>query len=226
MNVDEYRADLEAEVNNDALNFGHGKAATFAEKITSLMSEAEYLNGNYQEAYFEGVHPKRRSNLRVDGFLQDEADNSIVMFVVHYTDGDENMTKTLAEQNFKLLESFADAVLTTDLDIEESTATFELAEALKKNRDENRDEKIKFILLTNARRSAVLRDIKNFFVRGREVECQIWDIERIFAVYDSMQVREAIRIDFERRRRLRKFSVRHARQSLGRHLRPIRQPTP
>ena len=194
MNVDEYRADLEAEVNNDALNFGHGQAATFAEKITALMSEAEYLNGDYQEAFFEGTSPKGYHNkMRVDGFLTDEADNSIALFVVHYTDGNENMTKTLAEKNFKLLESFAEAVLTSDLDIEESTATFELAEALKASRD----EKIKFILLTNARRSTGLNDIKKFFFRGREVDCQIWDIERIFAVYDSLQVREPIRIDFD-----------------------------
>ena len=193
MNVDDYRADLEAEVRSDALSFGQGTAATFAEKITTLMREAEYLNGDYQEAYFEGVHPRDgRVKLRVDGCLQDAADNSIVLFIVYYTDGRENMTKTTAEKNFKLLASFADAVLTTELDIEESTATFELAEALKTNRD----GKIKFILLTNARRSDVLRDIKKFFVDGREVDCQIWDIERIFEVYKSLQVREPVKINF------------------------------
>lgn len=193
MTVDEFRADLEAEIKNDALNFGHGTQATFAEKITTMMREAEYLNGDYQEAYFSGMHPNdRRIKLRVDGYMQDAADNSIVLFIVYYSDSDETMIKTLAEKQFKMLETFADAILTSNLDIEESTGTADLATLLK----DSHDEKIKFILLTNARRSAILRDLKKFFFRGQEVECQIWDIERIFAAYDSMQVREPVEIDF------------------------------
>lgn len=145
MTVDEFRADLEAEIRNDALSFGHGTQATFAEKITSMMRQAEYLNGEYQEAFYVGKHKSR--NLRVDGYLQDAADNSIILFTVYYTDSGEKTIKTLAEKHFKLLEMFADAVLTTKLEMQ-------------------------------------------------EVECQIWDIERIFAVYNSMQVREPVEIDF------------------------------
>ena len=194
MNIDEFRADLEAEINNDALNFGNGTAAAFAERITKLMQEAEYLNGDFQEAFFSGVHSKKRSNFRIDGYIRDETDNSIVLFIVHYSDDGENMTKASAEKNFKMLESFVDAVLRTDLcnDIDESTSVAELAENLKTIRD----EKIKFILLTNAKRSYTLKEIKNFFVCDKEVECQIWDIERIFAVYNSLQVRESVKIDF------------------------------
>lgn len=190
MTVDEFRADLEAEIRNDALSFGHGTQATFAEKITSMMREAEYLNGEYQEAFYVGKHKSR--NLRVDGYLQDAADNSIVLFTVYYTDSGEKMIKTLAEKHFKLLEMFADAVLTTKLEIEESTGTADLAKLLK----DSRDEKIKFILLTNARRSVKLKELEKFFFREQEVECQIWDIERIFAVYNSMQVRKPVEIDF------------------------------
>lgn len=191
MTVDEFRADLEAEIRNDALSFGHGTQATFAEKITSMMREAEYLNGDYQEAFFVGKYKSR--NLRVDGYLQDAADNSIVLFSIYYTDGDDTMIKTLAERHFKLLETFVDAVLTTKLGIEESTGTADLAKLL----EDNRDEKIKFILLTNARRGVKRKELEKFFVRGQEVECQIWDIERIFAAYNSMQVREPVEIDFE-----------------------------
>lgn len=192
MNLDEFREDLEAEVKN-ALTFGDVKTTAFAEKITQLMQEAEYLNGDFQESFFTGIHPKKRSNLRVDGWLQDETDNSILLFIVHYTDIDENMNKTLAERNFKMLAAFVDAVLTTNLEIEESTSTAELAEILKTNID----EKIKFLLLTNAQRSLTVKEIKNVFVRGKEIDCQLWDIERIFAVYNSMQVREPIKINFD-----------------------------
>ncbi|MBR4642285.1 MAG: AIPR family protein [Selenomonadaceae bacterium] len=195
MNIDEFRADLEAEINNNALNFGNGTAAAFAEKITKLMQEAEYLNGDFQEAFFSGTHSKKRSNFRIDGYIRDEADNSIVLFTVHYSDDGKNMDKASAEKNFKMLESFVDAVLRTDLcnDIDESTSVAELAENLKAISD----EKIKFILLTNAKRSNKLQEIKNFFACGKEVECQIWDIERIFAVYNSLQVREPVKIDFD-----------------------------
>ena len=192
MNIDEFRAELESEIQNAAINFGQSSAAAFAEKITDMMREAEYLNGDFQESFFKGTHPKRQSNLRVDGWLQDDADNSVTLFVVHYGDGNENMTKTLAEKNFKMLEAFVDAVLTTDLELEESTSTAELADILRTSTD----EKFKFILLTNVRRGLRLNDVKNFFVRGKEVDCQIWDIERIFDVYRSLQVREPVTINF------------------------------
>ncbi len=197
MNIDEYREDLESEIKNAALSSGSGTATAFAEKITKLMQEAEYLNGDFQESFFAGNHPNdKRKKFQVDGWLQDETDNSIILFIVHHTDGGENMTKTLAEDNFKKLEAFADAILTTELEknIDESTSTAELAEILKES--QSRDEKIKFFLLTNAKRSLTLKELKKFFVRGKEIECQVWDIERIFNVYNSMQVREPVKINF------------------------------
>ena len=140
-----------------------------------------------------GLNPKRKSNLRVDGWLQDATDSSIVLFVVYYGDDNENMTKPLAEKNFKLLEAFVDAVLTTNLEIEESTSVAELAKILRTNTD----TKFKFILLTNLRRRTTLHNIEKFFVRDNEVETQLWDIERIFAVYNSLQVREPVEINFD-----------------------------
>ena len=56
--------------------------------------------------------------------------------------------------------------------------------------------KYRFILLTNGRRSLTLNEIKNFSIDGLEADCQIWDIERIFTIYSSMQVREEITLDF------------------------------
>ena len=190
MDVDEFRQELKAEIHNEFYNSGQSESAAFAEKITNMMREAEYLNGDFQESYFVGKH--KTKNLCVDGWLQDEADNSIVLFVVSYGNDGEPMTKTLAEKNFRLLETFVEAVLSKSLDIEESTSTAELAEILQTNED----AKIKFILLTNARRSVKLNEIKSFFVNGNEVECQLWDIERIFNVYNSMQVREPVTINF------------------------------
>lgn len=190
MNVDEFRREIKAEVSNEFFNSGQSPSAAFAQKITEYMREAEYLNGDFRESYFVGKHGVK--NLRVDGWLQDEADNSITLFVVHYGNDNETMNRALAEKNFKLLETFADAAISKALDIEESTSTAELVDILR----DNPDEKIRFILLTDARQSIKLNEIKNFFVRGKAVDCQLWDIERIFAVYTSMQVREAVTINF------------------------------
>lgn len=193
MTLDDFRADLEAEIKSDALRGGNGTTATFAEKITTMMRDAEYLNGDYQGAFFKGVHPRKRSNLRVDGYLQDETDNSLVLFAVHYAAAQENMTKTLAESNFKMLEEFVNAVTTTDLyeKFDESTSVAELAEILRTNKD----ARVNFILLTNAKRSATVRDLKKFFVHKNEVDCQIWDIERIFDMFKA-QDRGRVKIDF------------------------------
>lgn len=194
MTLEEFRADLEAEVGRNALDFGHGTTAAFAEKITAMMRDAEYLNGDYQASFFKGVHPRRKSNLRVDGFIQDETDDSLILFAVCYVDARENMTQLLAESNFKMIAEFVDAILTTKLSetFEESTTVAELAEILK-----TPDVKIRFILLTNAKRSVQRKELKKFFVRDAEVDCQIWDIERIFEAFTSLQVREPIKIDFK-----------------------------
>lgn len=189
MNLDEFIEDLEGEIKNIAMNFGYVKPMAFAMKITQLMQEAECINGDYQDAFFDGTYKNR--NVHIDGWLQDATDNSIVLFIVHYTSDGENMTKTLAEKNFRRLEAFVNAI--SELEIEESTSTAELAEILRTNSDTN----IKFILLTNSRRSLTVKEIKNCFVLGKKIDCQLWDIERIFAVYNSMQVREPIKIDFE-----------------------------
>lgn len=70
MNVDEFRQELEAEVRNENFNSGQSPSAAFAQKITEYMREAEYLNGDFRESYFEGKHPNdRRKNLRGDGWL-------------------------------------------------------------------------------------------------------------------------------------------------------------
>lgn len=184
MNIDEFRAELESEIQNASFDSGQSFAAAFAEKIIDMMREAEYLNGDFQESFFTGTPPKRRSNLRVDDWLQDAADNSLVLFIVHYGDGNENMIKTLAEKNFKMLEAFVDAVLTSDLELEESTSTAELADILCKSTD----EKFKFILLKNARRG---------FAGARARHDKLC---RRFALLEGDQCRQ-----------LRKFSVRHSR---------------
>ena len=192
MTLEEFRLELKSEIDSEALYWG--RTAAFAEIITKKMRDAEYLNGDYQASFFKGVHARRKSNLRVDGFIQDEADNSLTLFVVCYVDTQENMTQLLAESNFKMLAEFVDAILTTKLseDLEESTAVAELAEILKTT-----DGKIKFILLTNAKRSVKRKELKKFFVRDAEIDCQIWDIERIFEAFTSLQVREPVKIDFK-----------------------------
>ena len=196
MDFEEFKQDLNINVKNSAFNFGVGKAASFADEVIQLMQDADYLNGDFHEAFFKGIHSKKRSNMRIDGYIQDEVNNNLILFVVHYTEDETNMTKTIAESNFKMLASFVDAAVNTKLyqEIEDSLPIFELVEILKEKAAEI--SKFIFILLTNAKRSATLVNFKNFFLIEKEVECQIWDIERIFEIYSSMQIREPIKIDF------------------------------
>lgn len=192
MDLEEFRKDLDVIVKNSVFNSGIGIAASFAEEVTRLMQEAEFLNGDFQETFFKGVHPKRRSNMRIDGYVQDDVNDNMILFVVYYTNDDVNMTKTLAESNFKMLASFVDAAVNTNFyqEIEDSLPVFELADTLKDN------AKYTFILLTNARRSATLVEVQGLSLFGKKIDCQIWDIERIFEIYSSMQIREPIKIDF------------------------------
>ena len=196
MDLEEFRSDLDAAVKNSDFSFGKGYAASFAEEVTQMMQDAEFLNGDFHEAFYMGTHPKKRSNMRVDGYVQDEMNDSMILFIVKHVNDDSKMTKTLAESNFKMLASFVDAAINTNFyqDLEDSLAVSELAEMLKDSARET--SKYTFVLLTNARRSTSLVEVKKFSVSGKDVDCQVWDIERIFEVYNSMQVREPIKIDF------------------------------
>lgn len=197
MTLEEFRQDLNVIAKNAAFSFGTGVSAAFAEEVTQMMQDAEYLNGDFQESFFKGVHPKKRSNMKVDGYVRDELNDDITLFIVYYTEDDStNMTKTLAESHFKMLTSFVDAAVNTNLhqEIEDSLPIFELVDILREK--SNQISKFNFVLLTNARRSSTLVEIKKISVVDKEIDCQVWDIERIFDIYNSMQVREPITIDF------------------------------
>ena len=196
MDFEEFRQDLKTIVKNTAFDFGTGISAAFAEEVAQMMREAEYLNGDFQESFFKGVHSKKRSNMRLDGYVRDEATGDLALFIVHYVEDNTNLTKTLAEINFKMLASFVDAAVNTDFyqTLEDSLPVAELVEILRDKTTDN--SRCTFILLTNARRSSTLVEMKNFSLIGKTVDCQVWDIERIFEIYSSMQIREPIKIDF------------------------------
>ena len=198
MDIEEFRRELDDEVKLYLQETGVGLSAGFAEKIVAMLIDAEYFNGDFHESFFKGVHPKRRSYLQIDGYLIDDADDSINLFAVYYVTDDSNLTKTQADTSLKMLAAFLDAVIDTDLieDIEPSLPIYELVEHIRNNFSER--PKYRFILLTNARRSITLNELKDFPLRGVPVDCQVWDIDRIFDIYKSMQVREEIEIDFTR----------------------------
>lgn len=196
MDINEFRQELEDEVRLKQQTTGASPSICFAEKITDMLREAEYFNGDFHEAFFKGVHPKRRSNMQIDGYIIDDADESINLFAVYYTTDNSNLTKTQAETSFRMLAAFVDAVLSTDLieDIEPSLPVYDIADHIKKTVGEH--PKYRFVLLTNARRSLTLNELKNFSFGNLPVDCQVWDIDRIFDIYRSMQMREEITIDF------------------------------
>ena len=106
MDINEFRRELENDVQLRCQETGAALSVAFAEKITALLREAEYFNGDFQEAFFKGLHMRRRSNLQIDGYMIDDADDSINLFAVYYTVEGANLTKTQAETSFKMLYAF------------------------------------------------------------------------------------------------------------------------
>lgn len=199
MDLEEFRQEIQKDISMECMiSNGNGDTAVFAETITKMMQTAEYLPNDFQEGFYKGVSKKRRRNMRVDGYIHDLADNSMIVFIVHYADTAGSMTKTLAEANFKMLSTFIEDAVGTDLymDIEPSRSVAGLIDTLRDERENI--QKYTFILLTNAKRSSKLQKLDSFEVDGKLAECQVWDIERIFEIYNSMQNREPIEIDFEK----------------------------
>ena len=193
MELDEFREYLKNIVENADLEYGSGKTQIFAETAAKMMQEAEYLNGDFQESFYTGTNPKNRRSMRVDGYIQDEADGTLALFAVHFTEDGGNLTKELAEKNFKMLESFASAAAGGLIkNADESSSAAELIGILQ----EKNYSGLKFFLLTNAQKISTLTAVKSFRAAGFEAECQIWDVERIFQIYKSQQLREPVVVDF------------------------------
>ena len=181
MNVQEFHKDFLEEVKATAATEGAGSNAAFVSVASSYLVNAEALS-DFTTAFYIGKSGSKK--LRVDGYVLDEFDYTFNLVIADYT-GDEQretVTRTYATQQFDFLLHFVEEALGNKLyrEIEPSTPVADLVEQLRFHRDHIR--KFRLILLSDGFMSNRISEIEGRMINDISVECQIWDIDRIYRV--------------------------------------------
>ena len=197
MDVKEFQEDFIQGVKSAAAAVGEGSSAAFVDLATNILIEAEVLS-DFTPSFYQGVGKNGRK-LRVDGYVYDEFDDTFNLVIADYTGEKERetITKTTATTFFDRLLYFIEEALEGKLNkiVEESTPASDLIMLL--NAYKERIRKFRLILLTDGFMSNRISEIESKAFGDIPVECQIWDIDRIFRVSSSSQGRQVIEIDFK-----------------------------
>ena len=196
MDVHEFHKDFLEEVKATAATEGSGSNAAFVSVASSYLVNAEVLS-DFTAAFYLGKSGSKK--LRVDGYVLDEFDYTFNLIIADYTGDEERdtVTRTYATQQFDFLIHFIEESYGSKLyrEVEPSTPASDLIEQLRFHKD--RIRKFRLILLTDGFMSNRISEIEARTINDIPVECQIWDIDRIYRVCFSDLGRQDIEIDFK-----------------------------
>lgn len=196
MDVKEFQKDFLEEVKATAATEGGGSNAAFVSVASSYLVNAEVLT-DFTYAFYLGMVGSRK--LRVDGYFLDEFDYTFNLIIADYTGNEERetVTRTYATRQFDFLTHFIEEAYDSKLyrEIEPSTPAADLIEQLRFHKD--RIRKFRLILITDGFMSNRISEIESKSLDNIPVECQIWDIDRIYRVCFSDLGRQDIEIDFK-----------------------------
>lgn len=196
MDVHEFHKDFMEEIKATAATEGEGSSSAFVNVASNYLISADVLS-DYTLSFYIGNGKKNRK-LRVDGYYLDEFDLTLNLIIADYTGDIErtSITKSYASIMFDRLEYFIDEVQTGTLfrTIEPSTPVYDLIETMRLYKE--RIRKYRLILITDGFMSNRISEIESRVFNGIPIECQIWDVERIYRVCFSDLGRQDIEIDF------------------------------
>ena len=158
--------------------------------VTDLMTEAEETE-DFVYVHHEGVG-KRNKRIQIDGYSYSELDECLSIFIATpmLYDRDDSLTSTEANRYISMAAAFLENAELIKSEAEESSPGYGLAcdvIGLYKN-----VLKYKIYLISDKPRSLQISRLEDLTVRGKQAECQIWDITRIFSVVNSAREREDI----------------------------------
>lgn len=192
----DFHKDFLEEIKATAATEGEGSNAAFVNVATSYLIASEVLS-DFTFSFYGGVGKKNRK-IRVDGYALDDFDLTLNLVIADYTGDEERatITKTFASTMFDRLIYFMEEALEGSLHktVESSTPASDLIDTMKNNKE--RIRKYRLILLTDGFMSNRISEIETREFHGVPIECQIWDIDRIYRVCCSDLGRQDIEIDF------------------------------
>ena len=193
MNLEEFRDELIEDIRFQVSTDGLSDKEALMEYYKGVLIDAEEIDDiNYIS--FEGIG-KRRGKIEIDGYMYDELDDILSLFICTPLSFSEinTLTKTEARKYFDRAKNFIvekDFILEN---AEESSPGYGLAYDLKHKYQNVR--KYKIYLLTDMMMSDRIKDLEADVIDNKTIEYNIWDISRIFQVEISKTGKEDIIIN-------------------------------
>ncbi|WP_331351776.1 AIPR family protein [Cellvibrio sp. UBA7671] len=196
MTLEEFRKDLLENVRVRAETNLDFNRVEFVEDVGQRLSDAEEFS-DFEICRFEGVIG--RTKLKLDGYSFDEADNSLALLIVDYSNEDDAPTFNTADvtKAFGMLRAFVEEALKgklSDGSIEESQPAYGFACDLMDLH--SKITKYRFYLASDGLLKTRAKDWPEEHLNGVGTEFHIWDISRFHTAYISATGRDELIVDF------------------------------
>ena len=196
MTIEEYFEDFKQALFAKSGTAGDMLADTFVEKVCGIITEqgsmpdAELVNYRFNSGSI---------SLAVDAWARDTERGHLTLLIADFrnNEGLETLTKTDIEKTMKRLDRFVERCTKKEFveGLEDSDPIVPLARYLLEQRGSIHS--IDFILLTNARISSRIKEIKPSECKVENAQkCEVWDFNRLYELDASGREREAIEVDF------------------------------
>lgn len=164
--------------------------------VTEIMMDAEEID-DFNYLYFEGFG-KHNKSIRIDGYSYSELDECLNIFVcTDITYGHEgNLTQTKIKEFFQRAVNFVAEASYIIETCEESSPGYGLAYDIT-NKYKN-IKRYRFYIITDMPLSERVKNVKSGDINGIEVNYNVWDIKRIYELFESSQTKEDITIDIKK----------------------------
>lgn len=192
MDSEGFKKDFLDEVCSDAEITGPDEA--FVSKFADCLVNSEVIPDFTQVC---GTGRFGRQIYRIDGYVYDELDGTMNLFIADsdISDPDRKLTMSDATPYFNKLSVFIEAALADSLRYEESESGLaDLADFMRSQKDNIR--KYRLFIFTDAVMSSSITNISLDDCSGIPAEGQIWDLDRLYRVCSSGDSHEPIQIDF------------------------------
>ena len=166
----------------------------FLEYVAEQLTEAEEIDDFFYVPY-EGFG-RRNRRIQIDGYSYSELDECLNVFIATPMtyDEDETLIATDANRYIGMAAAFLDNAEYIIENAEESAPGYGFATDVIGMYSDVR--KYKIYLMSDKIKSKTLTQLDNIQARGKDVECHVWDISRIFELTTSSMGREEIVIRF------------------------------
>jgi len=166
----------------------------FLNYVTDQLIEAEEIE-DFTYVPYEGIG-KRNKKVQIDGYCHSELDECLSIFIATPMSYQENdvLTATEANRYLSMAAAFLDNAEFIEKNAEESSPGYGLA--CDVTGIYGKVQKYKIYLISDKEKSKNISQIDNIEARGKQVECHVWDLSRIFELVNSSMGREEIVIEF------------------------------